>query len=572
MITKTQFSKNSAGRFFHSSGSLDLSGLWDFTFLPEGTPRTADPAEFRFDSLAAVPGCFDLTPEYYLRRGTGVYRRQVEAGGEMELISEGLGLRGEFYWDGKQIATVDAPFSRRVIRFDAGKQGVHELLVAVNNEFDDTPSSLFRRNYDFYAHGGIYRKITLAPAATVHADEIKIIPLEPEKGTVRIAVKFSGAVSGLTQAEIRFDGQGESAILPLKDGIGDQVFQVPSPHPWSPDDPFLHTAEIQAGGESSSIEFGLRKVECRNGKLYLNGAPLKLIGCNRHDAHPEFGYAVPLDIRLRDLNRLKKAGMNCIRGCHYPQSEELLSLCDRLGILVWEESLGWGNNEASLTDPEFQDRQVRETRRMALDSVNHPSVILWGFLNEADTAQEFARPLVKSLAETLHEVDPTRPVTFGSNRLTKDICLDLTDVISFNTYPGWYGLEQDQFCDQENIRKHLAELAEFASRPEFREKPLLISEIGAEAIPGIYGGQRWSEEYQADLLETVVRHVLESDRYSGTFLWQFCDTRTYISNASQVRAGGFNFKGLLDRYRNPKISWRRISDLLKNNQNKEDQV
>ena len=339
---------------------------------------------------------------------------------------------------------------------------------------------------------------------------------------------------------------------------------------WFPEDPFLHQAEISVGGEVFPVAFGLRKIECRSGKIYLNGNPLKLIGCNRHDAHPEFGYAVPPEIRLRDLKMLKQSGMNCIRGCHYPQSEELLTLCDRLGILVWEESLGWGNSEETLSDPEFQALQKCETRNMALKSVNHPSVILWGFLNEADTSVETARPLVQSLADILHEIDPGRPVTFGSNRLTRDVCLDLADVISFNTYPGWYGMEQDQFCNAEAIRKNLSGLAEFASKPEYKEKPLLISEIGAEAIPGIYGGQRWSEEYQADLLETVVRHIWESDRYSGVFLWQFCDARTYISNASQVRAGGFNCKGLLDRYRNPKISWRRISQLIKKYKHKEE--
>ena len=550
----------------------ELAGLWDFAFLPEGTSLGDHLAGLRFETLTVVPGCFDLMPEYYLRRGTGVYRRQVEAGGEMELISGGLGLRGEIYWDRQRIAVIDAPFSRRSIRFNAGKSGRHELIIAVNNEFDDTPSSLFHRDYDFYAHGGLFRPVTLAPASAIRADELKIIPLEPAAGTVRISAKFSGKTAGLTQAEVWFDQQGDPLILPLEEGIGEQVFQVPSPHLWSPDDPFLHQAEISVGGEVFAVEFGLRKVECRAGKLYLNGRPLKLIGCNRHDAYPEFGYAVPLDIRLRDLTRLKQAGMNCIRGCHYPQSEELLSLCDRIGILVWEESLGWGNNEAALTDPEFQARQIRETRNMAVKSVNHPSVIIWGFLNEARTDLEAARPLVKSLAETLHEVDPTRLVTYGTCRLAKDVCLDLVDIISFNTYPAWYSLGQDQFCNKDEIRQNLSALVDFSSKPEYREKPLLISEIGAEALPGIYGGQRWSEEYQADLLETVVRFVLDSDRCSGTFLWQYCDTRTFLSNCSQSAAGGFNSKGLLDRYRNPKISWRRISDLLKQNQKKEDQV
>ena len=113
------------------------------------------------------------------------------------------------------------------------------------------------------------------------------------------------------------------------------------------------------------------------------------------------------------------------------------------------------------------------------------------------------------------------------------------------------------------ILKHTDEF--FPDDPAFLFRLGYARQMREEALPGIYGGQRWSEEYQADLLETVVRFVLDSDRCSGTFLWQYCDTRSYISNCSQMCAGGFNSKGLLDRYRNPKISWRRISDLLRGN-------
>ncbi|MBR4664609.1 MAG: hypothetical protein IKO93_12115, partial [Lentisphaeria bacterium] len=288
----------------NAKGRQNLSGLWDFAFLPEGTSLADSLAGLRFETLAAVPGCFDLMPEYYLRRGTGVYRRQVEAGGEMELISDGLGLRGEIYWDRQRIAVIDAPFSRRSIRFDAGKSGRHELIIAVNNEFDDTPSSLFRRNYDFYAHGGLFRPVTLAPASAIRAEELKIIPLGPEKGTVRIAVRFSGKTAGLTQAEVRFDRQEKSLVLPLENGSGEQFFQVPSPHLWSPDDPFLHQAEISVGGEVFAVEFGLRKIECRAGKLYLNGKELFLKGVNRHDQSPLFGASVPETMWVMDLQNL----------------------------------------------------------------------------------------------------------------------------------------------------------------------------------------------------------------------------------------------------------------------------
>ena len=540
----------------------DLAGVWDFTFVPGNATGTAV-TEAEFDSRASVPGCFDLMPGLFLQRGTGVYRRTVEAGGEMELTSDGIGLRAEIYWDKRKIAEIDAPFSKNVIRFDAGKCGSHELIIAVSNEFDDTFGSLFRRNYDFYAHGGIYRGLTLAPARKIRADELKVIPLDPERGTVRISVRFSGEGTLPGQAEIFFDGRTEPLALPLNGGAGSGEFTVPDAKVWSPETPHLHRVRITLGDAEFSVRFGLRKIEIRDARLYLNGKPLKLVGCNRHDSHPDFGYAVPAEIRLRDLLLLKQNGMNCIRGCHYPQSEEFLDLCDELGVLVWEESLGWGNSVDCLKDPDFQAKQVRETRKMALKSINHPCVIVWGFLNELDSTSADARPLVKALVDTLHETDPSRPVTFASNRLQQDVCLDLVDIISFNTYPAWYSANEEQFINRKFVADHLQELAEFVSRPEYRAKPMLISEIGAEATPGLFGGYRWSEEYQADLLETVVRFVLDSDRCSGTFLWQFCDSRTYISSRSQMRPNGFNSKGMLDRYRAPKQSWRRIGQVLK---------
>jgi beta-glucuronidase len=237
-------------------------------------------------------------------------------------------------------------------------------------------------------------------------------------------------------------------------------------------------------------------------------------------------------------------------------------MCDRMGILVWEESLGWGNREVCLTDPDFQAKQIRETRKMAIASINHPSIILRGFLNEAVTYVETAKPLVKELAKVLHEVDPTTLVTFATDKAQRDVCLEYVDVISFNTYPCWYSGNEDQFMNYKELDRVLSGLAEFASKEEFKDKPVLISEVGAEALPNLHGGQRWSEEYQADLHEAVVKYVAEHERYSGVLIWQFCDTRTFIGSPGQTKAGNFNFKGALDCHRVPKEAWRRVGKYL----------
>ena len=132
------------------------------------------------------------------------------------------------------------------------------------------------------------------------------------------------------------------------------------------------------------------------------------------------------------------------------------------------------------------------------------------------------------------------------------------EIFSVNFFfksPCWYGGSYEQFPDKEYLHFYLQDLAEFASSPQYREKPLIISEIGAEGVPGDHSGMRWSEEYQSDLLCEALRHCLSSERYSGTFLRQFCDTRTCISNSCQLRTGGFNHKGIVDGRCNKKLAF-----------------
>ena len=545
-----------------NTNQIPLESMWNFYFCKKSLAEI-DVTEISFNDIAAVPGCFDTGHPYFLQRGTGCYRTFVDVGGEIELYSEGLGLRADIYWDKKKVAEIDAPFSKNTFRFDAGSEGRHELIFAVNNQFDDGKASLWRRDYDFYAHGGIYRPVTIRRAEAVFAREIKIITSNIDNGEVEISCVFDGDIKNISEAEIVFDNSLTVNKLPLTSGQGSAKFKVPAFKLWSPENPALHHASIKVGDVVFERNFGIRKVEAKNGKLYLNGKKLTLIGYNRHDAHPDFGYAMPTAVLVKDLQLLKQLGGNCFRGSHYPQSEEFLDLCDRTGVMIWEESLGWGNREFSLTDPDFQEKQKRETRKAALASINHPCIILRGFLNEAGTHLETAKPLVKALADILHEVDPATPVTYATDKAQKDVCLEYADVISFNTYPCWYSGNEDEFMNHDEFKKVMDGLVEFASQEQYINKPVIISEVGAEALLGLRGGQRWSEEYQAELHEVLVRRVIEDERFSGTFIWQFCDARTFAGSAAQTKAGNFNFKGALDSHRVPKEAWHRVSQVLK---------
>ena len=540
-----------------------LNGIWDFAFAECGMEEI-EPQKISFSEVITVPGCFDALPEYFGKRGTGVYRRFVECSGPVKLSLEAIGLRAKIYWDRKEIASSEHPYSPEAFVFSSGTPGKHELMIFTDNRMQSGTSALFYPYYDFYGYGGIYRGVTLTELPSFYIDRAAVIPENIEDGTVRISLVPGGEVPERFSLGVRFDTSEREEMFELAGDHPEIRCRVPSFKLWSTETPHLHEVTLSLPDDSIRVEFGIRKVECREGKILLNGNPVKLIGYNRHESHPEFGSATPDFLACSDLRMIKEQGCNLIRGCHYKQNDFTLSLCDRLGLLVWEESLGWGNREEQFADPDFCRLQREQTVAMVRRSINHPSVILWGFLNECASNKPLGRACIQDLCESIRREDDSRLITFASNRTVTDISLDLVDVISFNTYPGWYDGEATAESGIDRVVPELERLAAFAGAPEYRDKPLLISEIGAAAICGDHSGMRWSEEYQSRLLETAVKYILESPRYSGIAMWQFCNAKTYITTQGVLtRPRGFNNKGVVDEFRRPKLAWKTLTGLLR---------
>ena len=263
------------------------------------------------------------------------------------------------------------------------------------------------------------------------------------------------------------------------------------------------------------------------------------------------------------MKMIKAQGCNFVRGSHYNQSEFLLDCCDRLGLLVWNESCGWGNKEEQCADPDFVRKQVEQSAIMVQETYNHPSIVMWGCMNELASDTPAGRHIIEEIFKKFREEDPSRPITFASNRRKKDICYDLADIISTNVYPGWYD-EELHFDDSDQVLPCLKDFEEYFSQPEFRNKPWIISEIGAAAIIGDHSGGRWSEEYQAKIIGNVLDFVLGSERCTGTSLWLFANADTgFDSNLIMLRPRGFNNKGLVSEHRAPKLAWHLVTEKMK---------
>ena len=542
-----------------TSAGLDLNGSWAFRF-EEGQPleKTAK-GDFAATDVIPVPACYDMMPKWYMKRGTGLYRRSFTLAAPMKdavLVVDGMGVRAKFELDGKDLGLHPYPYARLEIPVGPLAAGEHEIVAAVDNILSWPRVKLARPYYDFYFYGGFYHGVKLVER------EPKVFVRTLDYRTGKVEVEVEGA--GDSTATIAFDGGAETDVKLSK---GKVIVAVPGYHLWSPDRPALHKVSISLSTFrpfNLSTRFGIRQIEARDRKIYLNGKELFLKGFNRHESDWLNGAATGEALMLQDIQRLKTLGGNFIRGAHYQQSERFLDLCDENGVLVWEESLGWGNGWGvdfppnELQDEEFCAMQVRQTRDMVRTSFNHPSVIIYGFLNECASLKPECKALVDRLIETVRAENSGRLVTFACNIVDDDICNANTDIVAFNAYPGIFPLQIGTATSLEMRVKDRFNAIVSKFRAQYPDKPIMVSESGCGGEFGRRGeyASPNTEEFQDEYLTNVFETLWANPDVVGFSIWQMNDGRTrerFGDKAVSAMFGG-SIAGVFDRFRRPKKS------------------
>ncbi len=546
------------GAFAWVASALDLNGSWEFRF-EEGKPLAeAADASFTATDTIPVPGCFDAMPKWYLKRGTGLYRRTFTLDADVEnayLTIDGMGLVGSFAIDGRSLGVHPYPYARLVLPTGPLAKGEHTLFAALDNRFDWSQLTLARPYYDFYLYGGFYHGVSLSFSDA----GVFVRTRDWRTGEVELELRGKDMTDG--SYAVAFDG---GVARPVTFANRRARLRVPAFKPWSPESPALHRVTVKGTGGSATARFGIRTVEARDKQLWLNGKPLYLKGMNRHEAHPTFGSATPEAIMLTDIQNVKALGGNFIRGAHYQQSQRFLDLCDENGILVWEEALGWGNGQTytdkeqvEFSDPRFLADQVHTVKGMVEASFNHPSVIIFAYMNEFNSATDRGKEISDALISAIRGYDSGRLVSFACNLNDRDICNANTDFVSFNTYPGWIGSDPEDPQHLRNlIQGNLDEIIRY-HRGKWGDKPIIVSEMGT---CGEYGrhdpaGAQWTEEFQAEYLTSVMDAVFARPDIAGFTIWQLTDCRSYHRGGASIRGKPFaeNLAGLYDGYRRAKL-------------------
>ena len=513
---------------------VSLDGSWSFRFEEGKMLESASGADFPAADTIPVPACYDMMPKWYMKRGTGLYRRTFTLAAPMKdavLVVDGMGVRAKFEIDGKSLGVHPYPYARLEVPVGHLSAGEHTIFAAVDNTLAWPQVKMARPYYDFYLYGGFYHGV-------------KLVERKP-KVFVRTLDYRTGKI------EVQVEG-GEKKTMTVPD------FKC-----WSPEEPNLTTIEV-AGRK---VRFGIRQIEARNRKIYLNGKEIFLKGFNRHESDWLNGAATGEAVMLQDIQRLKSLGGNFIRGAHYQQCERFLDLCDENGVMVWEESLGWGNGQDytnrnfkpnELTDEEFCEMQVRQTREMVRASFNHPSVVIYGFLNECASQKPECKVLVDRLIETIRAEDTGRLVTFACNITEKDICNTNTDIIAFNTYPGTIPMQPGTEAElRKNVSGTFNDIVR-KFRERYPDKPIMVSESGCGGEFGRRGeyASPNTEEFQNEYLTDIFETLWANPDVVGFSIWQMNDgrTRERFGGVAVSAFFGGSVAGVFDRLRRPKLS------------------
>jgi len=277
-----------------------------------------------------------------------------------------------------------------------------------------------------------------------------------------------------------------SPPVPVVAGEARVSVRIPEPALWDPDHPNLYEFEAELLKGTVPVDryrdhFGMRTVEARGNRIYLNGRPLYIRAALDQDYYPETLWTPPGDAFLMNQVRLaRELGLNMLR-CHIKAPHpRYLYWADKLGLLIWEE---YGN-------PSKSQGRALELCKATLEGLierdyNHPATIIWSVINESwgvDLSQERDRAWLREMYDHFKAYDPTRLIVDNSACPGNfHMATDLADYHSYYAYP-------DHFDRWE------AWVAELAARPAWLfsphgdarptgQEPLMNSEFGNWGLP-----------------------------------------------------------------------------------------
>jgi hypothetical protein len=598
--------------------AISLDGTWTFQF-GDGNPHPIQ-----------VPAPWESQrPDLRNRAGTAVYERtfslpETFAGRHAFLRFGAVDYFTEVWVDGRFVGNHEGgylPFEFDITQAleGAAPDATHTVLVRVTDSSVDQDTTLHNGELLVFAEiphgkqswytsvGGIWQSVSveLRPAVrlarvllTADVDRsatdlhlaIEGLPDPPGEGwQVRVNVE---PPTGASPADFVL-AIGTQAVREGDQTIVRGSISLPNALLWSPDAPHLYRAFVTLEHDGEVIDavskrFGMRKIEAREGRVYLNGSPIFIAGTLDQAFYPRTIYTPPSIEFLRDqFRKAKEMGLNLMR-CHIKvPTEEYLDLCDEMGLLVWYEL----PNGARLS-PAFRERALNTLGGMWDRDACHPCIVILTLINESwgiDLNNGEQRRWLANTYRWAKERFPTWLIVDNSACIPNfHVASDLDDYHVYFNIPD----QAEDFAEWVNafIGREAGTFTGYGDAQYRRSEPLLISEFGNWGLPRVdnllaaEGGEpywfktgdgatrpnRVLERFEAQGLNRAFPdyNALADASQEQEWLslkWEIEEMRRHSQVAGYVITEftdvNWECNGLLDMARNPKVFHARLKDL-----------
>jgi len=420
-----------------------------------------------------------------------------------------------------------------VARIRAGMQkpGSNVLVVRVDATLDEGW---------FYEGAGIYRHAWLTKTAPVHiarwGNYVRTESSAPNHpATISLSSEIANESDAAVTARIHaafIDAAGKTVAnavsepATIAEGEGHDFAlraTVAAAKLWSCEEPNLYRAvtTLEVAGkavDSDEATFGIRTIKFDVDKgFFLNGKPVKIKGTCNHQDHAGVGAAIPDRIQAYRLERLKWMGSNGCRTSHNPPTPEFLDACDRMGMLVMDETRMMSSNPEGLSELE---RLIKRDR-------NHPSVVIWSLGNEeAEQGSARGAKIVATMKKLQRRLDPTRVSTAAMSG-------------------GWGGVGISNVLDVMGCNYSDGLIDKY--RKDYPKQPMIGTETASSlATRGIYANDKVRGYMSA--------YDTEKPGWGNTAeeWWSFYDAREWL--AGGFAWTGFDYRGETTPYKWPCIS------------------
>lgn len=270
--------------------------------------------------------------------------------------------------------------------------------------------------------------------------------------------------------------------------------EISNPLKWTAEQPNLYKLGISLAIDGKLMQeitqtVGFRTVELKEGLVQINGRPIHFRGVNRHDHHPRYGRAVPIDFIKHDLILMKQHNVNAVRCSHYPNHPALFAFANELGLYVMDEAdlechgMGVDYNNIPSDNPAWKEAYLDRMRQLVHRDKNNPSVIIWSLGNES---------------------------FFGQNHVAMYQWAKAYDTTRLVHYEGDHSYQASDICS--SMYNSISDLVKLATQDgDEYEKPILLQEYGH----AMGNGPGALKEYQ----KTFHKYR----RLQGGFIWEWAN-------------------------------------------------